>query len=528
MKINKHLEKIKLNDIELKEKIALTIGVFDGLHRGHTLITDEVINHSLVNGTNSGILTFDMTFTKNLKNVSSFILSYDEKKKLISYKGFDFMYTLPFNDDIKNLSPEDFINLLTENFPISCICVGNNFAFGKNRIGTPEKLMEIGEKLGFEVRIISLEKDENIIISSSHIRDLLSEGNITLANKMLGYKYFITGLVIRGDNLASKLGFPTINIHYDKNKLIPKIGIYKGKVKIADRIHSAAIYVGKRPTVNGKEIRVEAHIIGFYDDLYGEQVEIVFEEFIRPEIKFNSLEDLKKQIIKDIELINEMEKNENRKQVITIDGTAGSGKTTIARFLAKKFNFDYIDSGALYRGIGYISKEKNLNNEMEIISYLTLNPIRFKWDGENFRIYYLDKELTHLIRSEDIGKLASFVGTMPKVREIVTKWQRDHISKTNRGLILEGRDSGTIVFPEAKLKIFVNANLFVRAQRRAKELKENNIEKIILALKERDKQDINRKIAPLRFPPKGYFIDNSNSALEDIYNKVLFLYMIAL
>lgn len=519
---------IRLNNIELKDKITITIGVFDGLHRGHTSIIDELINYSLINNTNSGILTFDMTFTKNLKNVNSFILSSEEKKNFLTYKGFDFMYTLSFTDEIKNLPPDNFIKFLIENLPISCICVGSNFTFGKDRKGDPEKLIKLGEDLGFHVKIISLERDENNIISSSYIRELLLQGNLSLANKMLGYKYFITGVVVKGDNLASKLGFPTINIDYDKDKLIPKTGIYKGKVKIKDKIYDAAIYIGKRPTVNGKEIRIEAHVIGVYDNLYGERVEIAFEEFLRPEKKFNSLEELKKQVERDIELIKEMKNTEKNNQVITIDGTASSGKTTIAKFLAKNLNFDYIDSGALYRGVGYICKEKNLNDEIEIVNYLRTNPITFRWDGETFRIYHMSKELTGLIRSEEIGRLASFVGTLPKVREILTDWQRKYISQIQRGIVLEGRDSGTVVFPDARLKLFINANLFIRAQRRANELKESNIEKVILALKDRDNQDINRKIAPLRFPSRGYFIDNSNISLEEVYRKILFLYMIAL
>lgn len=524
--MKEYIKKLKLNNLEEKGKFAITIGIFDGLHRGHNLLIDELINQSLVNNLDSGIITFEKDFPKNLKNISSFILTFEEKKEFLTHKGLDFMFILPFNMGVKNLSPEDFINLILEIIPISCICVGSNFTFGKNKIGNIEKLINFEERYGFKVKVIPLAEDNGTVISSSYIRNLLLEGKISLANKLLGYKYFIKGTVIKGENLGSKIGFPTLNISFDKEKLIPKNGIYKGKVKIRDKIYNAGIYIGTRPTFNGDEVRIEAHLIDFSENLYGEEVEITFEEYLRPDQKFNSTDELIKQIEKDIETICKMvEEEEKQSKIITIDGTASSGKTTIAKLIAQKFGFDYIESGALYRSVGYLAKEMNLYNEADIVSYLINHPLYFNWDGKIFRVYNSERELTQLIKNEEVGKLASFVGTLPKVREILTDWQRENLKKIKKGLVVEGRDSGTLVFPRANLKLFVNANLRIRAQRRAQELGENNIERIIQLLKERDKQDITREVAPLRFPLNGYFIDNSYSSLEEIYNKILSLYV---
>ncbi|MGB9788192.1 MAG: bifunctional riboflavin kinase/FAD synthetase [Dictyoglomus turgidum] len=529
MELSKYIKKVKLNKLEAKEKFVITIGVFDGLHLGHSSIVDELVNNALLNGFNSGVITFENAFSQNLKKISSFLLTYDEKINLLSLKGVDYSIILPFSKEIKNLSSEDFIKVLLNTIPISCICVGSNFFFGKDRMGNINTLLSLGEKYNFNVKIVPLEKGNSDIISSSHIRNLLLNGEINMANDLLGYKYFINGVVEKGDNLGSKIGFPTVNVKYNKEKLIPKAGIYKGKVKIKKNIYNAAIYIGKRPTFHGKELRVEAYIIDFSDYLYGEEIEIALEDYIRPDQKFDSIEALKRQIQKDLQAIEDkIKKEENNIKIITIDGTAGSGKTTIAKFIAEKLKFDYIDSGALYRAVGLIIKEKNLSTEEEIIGFLYQNPIKFNFEDKIFRVYISDREITSMIRTEEIGKYASIVGRMPRVREFLTSYQREFLRKVKKGLVLEGRDSGTVVFPNANLKLFVNANIDIRAQRRARDLSERDIERIKKYIIERDKQDMNRDIAPLRFPNHGYFIDNSESPLEEIYDKIISLYLKAL
>uniref|UniRef100_A0A7V3ZHF6 Cytidylate kinase n=1 Tax=Dictyoglomus thermophilum TaxID=14 RepID=A0A7V3ZHF6_DICTH len=526
--LGEQIKKIKLNKLEDKKNFAITIGVFDGLHLGHTSIIDELVNTALINNLNSGVITFENAFPQNLKNISSFLLTSDEKLNFFSLKGIDYSFILPFSEEIRSLSPEKFIELIINNIPISCLCVGSNFFFGKNRSGDVNTLRELGEKYNFNLKIVPLEKEDSNIVSSSHIRNLLLEGKINTANKLLGYKYFINGIVERGDNLGSKIGFPTVNIKYEKEKLIPKTGIYKGKVRVKRDIYNAAIYIGTRPTFGGKETRVEAYILDFNDHLYGEKVEIVLEDYVRSDQKFDSTDKLRAQIQKDLEVIRDLIKEESKVKIITIDGTAGSGKTTIAKFIAQKLDFDYIDSGALYRAVGFIVKEKNLLTEDEIVEFLYKNPIRFTFDKNTFRVFISDKELTSFIRTEEIGKYASMVGKMPKVREILTSSQREYLKNVKKGLVLEGRDSGTVVFPNANLKLFVNANINVRAERRAKDLGNISIDEVKKYIIERDQQDINRDIAPLRFPNQGYFIDNSDTSIEEIYDKILSLYLKAL
>jgi len=524
--MEKDIKVIKLNNIEKKEKLILSIGVFDGIHKGHSSILEEMFNYALINNLNTGVVTFEDTYPKIFKKLSSFLLTKDEKKEILSLKGIDYMFCLPFDSKIRNLSPKDFIELLRKNIEFSCILVGDNFRFGKGRTGDLITLLELGKDYNFEVLIKSLDALDDKTISSSMIREALQNGDISLANKMLGYKYFIRGKVIKGDNIGKKIGFPTVNIKLDSSKLIPKNGIYKGKAKIKDKIYHSAIYIGTRPTFNGEELRIEAYIFDFTGDIYNEIIELVLEEYIRPDMKFSSLEELKKQITQDLLFIEYRIKEEEKEiKIITIDGTAGSGKTTIAKSLARKFNFDYIDSGALYRSVGFLAVKFNIFDESKLVEIIKENQINFLWDGEKFRVFYKGMELTDLIRTTEVGLMASKIGKFREIREIITTWQREHLKKVKRGLVLEGRDSGTVVFPNANLKLFINANIDIRSERRAKDLNDTNKEKVLESIKERDYLDINRDVAPLRLPQGGYFIDNSYTTIEEVLDIITTLFM---
>ena len=220
----------------------------------------------------------------------------------------------------------------------------------------------------------------------------------------------------------------------------------------------------------------------------------------------------------------------NSTYIITIDGTSGSGKTTISKSLAKKLGFSLLDSGKLYRSAGYVylqSKEafSDLNSIKELISKITMssNP-----DSNEFEILFENKKIDHLLYSEKVSESASIVSKISEVRECMMKIQK--LCVKGRGLIANGRDMGTEVFPEANLKLYVNASLDIRAKRRYEELKSKgedvNLENITKSLRKRDESDTNRTISPLRVPDNAEIIDTSDLKPDAIVDKILNLYTI--
>ena len=220
----------------------------------------------------------------------------------------------------------------------------------------------------------------------------------------------------------------------------------------------------------------------------------------------------------------------NSTYIITIDGTSGSGKTTISKSLAKKLSFSLLDSGKLYRSVGFVylqSKESfcDLNSIKGLISKITMSS---NIDSNEFEISFDNKKIDHLLYSEEVSESASIVSKIPEVRECMMKVQK--LCVKGRGLIANGRDMGTEVFPEANLKLYVNASLDIRAKRRYDELKSKgedvNLENVYKSLQKRDESDTNRKISPLRVPDNAEIIDTSDLKPDAIVDKILNLYTI--
>ena len=216
--------------------------------------------------------------------------------------------------------------------------------------------------------------------------------------------------------------------------------------------------------------------------------------------------------------------------IITIDGTSGSGKTTISKSLAKKLSFNLLDSGKLYRSAGFVylkSTESfsDINSIKEVISKITMSS---NIDSNEFEIFFENKKIDHLLYSEEVSESASIVSKIPEVRECMMKIQK--LCVKGRGLIANGRDMGTKVFPEADLKLYVNASLDIRAKRRYDELKSKGedvtLENIYKSLQKRDESDTKRSISPLRVPDNAEIIDTSDLKPDAIVDKILNLYTI--
>jgi riboflavin kinase/FMN adenylyltransferase len=220
--------------------------------------------------------------------------------------GLDYVLILDFNEELKETSARDFferylLNFLNTNF----ISIGYDHHFGKNRSGNPQKLSGWCLEQGIECQVTPALEIDGKIVSSSRIRDLIKQGDLNESNKLLGHEYLICSEVIHGEGLGHKLGFPTANLAIDKNLAYPHSGVYYGHCAIGNekQLRSCLANIGTRPSVNNcNKLNIEVHILNFNEDIYGKSIQLSLKNKIRDEIKFSSLDDLSKQIEKDVKL----------------------------------------------------------------------------------------------------------------------------------------------------------------------------------------------------------------------------------
>ncbi len=294
-----------IKDIDIEYKTVITIGNFDGIHRGHKVLIEKTVDYAKEKGIKSAVFTFsnhpsNYFIHQKVKK----ILDEKEKVKLIEELGVDYLIDIPFDEDMTKISAKDFVlDILKEKIHVEKIVVGHDFEFAKNKEGNAKSLKEMGLIYGFEVEIVKPIKINNIRVSSTYIRELISSGRVDEIADYLGKNYSIEGEIIHGKANGSKMGFPTANIKLKEGIIIPQSGIYATKVILDGKIYLGATNVGKNPTLNGKEISIETNILDFSDNIYGKIVKVEFLEKIREEKKFNSLEELKNQIKVDTDFV---------------------------------------------------------------------------------------------------------------------------------------------------------------------------------------------------------------------------------
>ncbi len=292
----------KISDFPYLDEVFLTVGNFDGFHRGHQRIIDELVRHSL--GRDRFVITFKRAPLEilNPENFKGYIFPFGYKDEIFGKLSIDYLASLDFSE-IKELTREEFVNFLKQRFKKINIFIGYDFRFGKNNSGDVDFLKKMVDNV-FVVEKVCLDGER---ISSSLIRDLISKGEIEIANKMLGRNYFIYSTEIKGDGLGSKIGFPTINLKINE-QILPSTGVYFTIYKLGEKIFPAMTYIGNRPTINGKEMRNETNIIGLGEDearklsLIKEH-KIYFIKKTREEKKLHNLEELKNLLYNDREVI---------------------------------------------------------------------------------------------------------------------------------------------------------------------------------------------------------------------------------
>jgi riboflavin kinase/FMN adenylyltransferase len=290
--------------------LVLTIGNFDGVHQGHMRIIDEVKKIAAIKKISSAILTFEphpSSFFKKSKSEDFRLTSLAQKLQIFREAGLDYVIILPFNHTLSQFVAVDFVEkILIEKLRVKHLVIGHDFIFGKGGQGDFELLLHHSKKLNFALDRISAIRDEDEIYSSSRVRQLISSGNMTLASKILGRNFAVSGLVVEGKKLARQLGFPTMNMVAKKQIIKPKFGVYKSLVFIPslNKKLPAITNFGIKPTVTNQSQPVfETHIPNFSSDLYGKKIFVEFLDFIREEKKFSSLEELRQQISRDVNLV---------------------------------------------------------------------------------------------------------------------------------------------------------------------------------------------------------------------------------
>lgn len=282
------------NPVKKYKALSLCLGYFDGIHLGH----QSLIKYAKQNAKyDLGLLTFNKpisTFVENNKR-KSVITSVQDRCELVEKLGLKYYFILEIDRNFTELSANDFIEFLKV-FGVKEIFVGKDFRYGKMASGTLEDL-----KNNFEVHAIDIENVDGKKVSTQRIGELVELADLSGVRKLLGRNYAISGSVVHGKQIGTKIGFPTINLKLTDNYLLPKCGVYKTICHIDGETYSSLTNIGFKPTIGEKELTIEVHLLNFKRVIYGEEVKLEFEKFIREEKKFDSLESLSKQIKDDIE-----------------------------------------------------------------------------------------------------------------------------------------------------------------------------------------------------------------------------------
>jgi riboflavin kinase/FMN adenylyltransferase len=286
-----------------QEPIVITIGTFDGVHIGHRKILEKVINHAKNASLKSAVLTFFPHPRMVLQKDADIKLlnTLEEKKAILNKMGLDILVIHPFTKEFSRLTATEFVrDLLVNKLKSKKIIIGYDHRFGRNRTANINDLIAFGNTFDFGVEEIPAQEIDEVSVSSTKIRKALEEGDVQTANEYLGYEYMLTGTVKEGKGLGRKLEYPTANIVIEASyKLIPKTGSYIVKSSIDEKVVYGMMNIGFNPTVNGTKKTIEVHFFDFKDDLYERTIQIDMLNRLRDERKFDSLDALKEQLMKD-------------------------------------------------------------------------------------------------------------------------------------------------------------------------------------------------------------------------------------
>lgn len=275
-----------------QKRSAVTLGKFDGLHLGHQKLIDKIISYAS-DECESIVCAFNMHRDS--------LMTGRERREHLEPK-VDWLIDQPFTKSLREMEAEEFIDrILYKVLRAAHIVVGTDFSFGYGKRGNAALLQEMADQYGYTVDVIEKERYLGTVISSTYIKDALAQGDVKLAERLLGYPYEMTGIVRHGKQLGRTLGFPTMNIEPEKNKILPRFGVYACRVRIDGKWYDAVGNAGIKPTVTDEQRRLlEVFVYGYDGDAYGKEITAQFCEFERPETKFGSVEELKNNVMRDM------------------------------------------------------------------------------------------------------------------------------------------------------------------------------------------------------------------------------------
>ncbi|WP_143321243.1 bifunctional riboflavin kinase/FAD synthetase [Clostridium sp. HBUAS56010] len=290
-------------EFHIEEPAVVTLGKFDGRHIGHQKLLKKMAEVKKEKGYKIAVFTFDTApLSLGTNGPQRVITTNLERKNNLEKIGIDYLVEYPFTDETARMEPEEFVrNILIRQMNAKTIVVGTDCTFGYKGAGKAEHLYQWKDRYGYELIVIPKKRDDHRDISSTYIRELLDAGNMEKANELLGEAYAIHGVVVHGNHLGGPvLGFPTANIIPEPEKHLPAFGVYVSRVYIDGTYYGGVTNLGKKPTVKGDSpVGIETYIYGINKDIYGKNIEVQLLHFIRPERKFDGLEQLKVQIEKD-------------------------------------------------------------------------------------------------------------------------------------------------------------------------------------------------------------------------------------
>ncbi|REC50880.1 riboflavin biosynthesis protein RibF [Chryseobacterium piscium] len=296
------------SDYSSQKPLALSLGMFDGVHLGHKCIIDELKKVGSAHHLETAVLTFwpHPRFVFNPNENLKLLNTLDEKTLLMEKYGINNLFLKEFDDEFRNLTGEEFVRqILVDKLNVKYLIIGYDHSFGKNKSGNFELLQNLSKELDFEVEQMEAINIHENNISSTKIRNALLAGNILEANEMLGYSYSVSGTVVHGKKLGRTIGYPTANIETESIKLLPKKGAYIVEAFVKDQQYKGMLSVGTNPTVNGDKLTVEVYILDFEGDIYDEKITVKFRDFLHEEIKFEGLEKLIERLDEDKRLTEE-------------------------------------------------------------------------------------------------------------------------------------------------------------------------------------------------------------------------------
>ncbi|MBF6183445.1 bifunctional riboflavin kinase/FAD synthetase [Nocardia otitidiscaviarum] len=294
-------------------RCVLTIGVFDGVHRGHAQLISRAVKSAAARGVPAVLMTFDPHPLEVVRPGShpAQLTTLDRRAELVAELGIDVMVVMPFTQEFMKLTPERYVQeLLVDKLHVAEVVVGDNFTFGKQAAGTVDTMRELGGRYGFDTDGVQLLGEHAVTFSSTYIRSCVVAGDMAAAAEALGRPHRVEGIVVRGDGRGKGLGFPTANVAPHLHAAVPADGVYAGWFTVLDSgdpvRRMAAVSVGTNPTFDGRNRTVEPHVLDFDGDLYGKRVAVDFVEQLRGMRKFDSIDELVEAIGRDVKQAREI------------------------------------------------------------------------------------------------------------------------------------------------------------------------------------------------------------------------------